>query len=182
MKTTMFMKKIKLRLIIVFALGFLIGCPQEPSTPAFLDVVITQPQPQEQITCIQTTLTVAEPCTFNVTGTSTRVISEPDVGIYLLVQPVRPSAGGIFIQLPAAAVQSDGQWSATATLDDENIPVRNGATLNLQAVIAERNGGIETEVNPVPNPIDIPGILVQTDPIGLSLVVPTPTPLPGRSQ
>lgn len=165
-------------LAIFFVVGFLSGCPQEPTTPVFLDVAITQPQ--GQITCIQTTAAVPEPCTFDVSGTSTRVVSEPDVGIYVLVEPIRPSAGGIFIQLPAATVQSDGQWSATATLDDENIPVRNGATLNIQAVIAEREGGIEAQAssNPIPDPEELQGILVQSDPVGLTVVVPTPTPAP----
>jgi hypothetical protein len=174
------MKKIRLLIVgvILLVISFLGGCPQEPTAPVFLSVAITQPQ--GQITCIQTTRDVPEPCSFEVAGTSTRVVSEPDVGIYVLLEPTRPSAGGLFIQLPPATVQSNGDWSATATLDDELIQVRNGVTLNIQAVIAERAGGIESQVNPVPNLADIPGILVQSDPVSLTVVVPTPTPVPTR--
>lgn len=175
------MKKIRyLRIfVMLFILGFLFGCPQEPTTPIFLDVAITDPQ--EQITCIRTTRE-PEPCSFDVRGTSTRVVSEPDVGIYVLVQPVRPSAGGIFIQLPAATVQEDGQWSAKATLEAEDDPIPNGATLNIQAVIAERDGGIETQAasNPIPGLEELQGTLVFSDPVNLTVVVPTPTPLPSR--
>lgn len=71
---------------------------------------------------------------FTVGGVSSRVFSDPDLRVYVLVHPADPPAAGWWIQQPATVEQS-GQWSALAWIGSKDFPPHVGDKIEIVVVV-----------------------------------------------
>lgn len=113
-------------------------------------------------------------CLFTVEGTSSNVVTNHDLRIYVFVFPVDPPGSGWYPQVSPATVKQDGTWSQTpAWLGSEQYPAESGHTFQIVALVvhkdADWNGTKLSEWSPgaaMPTYQDIDYVAV-SDPLSL---------------
>ncbi len=75
---------------------------------------------------------------FQVKGTSERVVSDVKISVFVLIHPVEPFAEGWYIQ-PSVTMQPNGDWTGQAQIGDVENPPKDGDSLEIIAIVAERN-------------------------------------------
>jgi hypothetical protein len=113
--------------------------------------------PNAEFTC-----PTGDPCYFTVTGTSSGVAGESNLAIYVLIQPIDPSAGGTYAQFPPAAIASDGTWSSRSKLGSSQWPALTGDTMEVSAMIVDTGAGNLPPSPPAITPDAIPGLVAVT--------------------
>jgi len=108
--------------------------PSLTATPTPQPVVeITQPL--DAIECPGT-----GECLFTVEGTSSNVVTNRDLRIYIFVFPVNPPGSGWYPQVSPATIQKDGTWLQTpAWLGSKQYPAKSGHTLQIVALVVHKD-------------------------------------------
>ena len=79
-------------------------------------------------------------CIFTVEGTSSNVVTNRDLRIYVFVFPVDPPGSGWYPQVSPATVNRDGTWSQTpAWLGSEQYPANSGGTLQIVTLVVHKD-------------------------------------------
>jgi len=99
------------------------------------------------------------PCSFTVSGASSGVAGQSDRAIYVLIRPTDPSAGATFIQLPAATVQPDGAWTASAAVGSREYPAQSGDRFEVSAIVVNEHVDPAHFIVQAVTPQTIPGLL-----------------------
>jgi hypothetical protein len=108
--------------------------PPEPLPPT-PEPVVEITKPLDTIDCPGTGA-----CRFTVEGTSSNVVTNRDLRIYVLVFPVDPVGSGWYLQVSPATVRQDGTWSQMpAWLGDDEYPAKSGDTLQIVALVVHRD-------------------------------------------
>ena len=86
---------------------------------------------------------------FTVSGTSSKVYSDPNIRIYVLIHPNDPPAAGWWIQQPAI-VERNGQWQALIWTGSKDFPPHIGDKFEVVAVLAkpEQVASVEKVIDP----------------------------------
>lgn len=146
-------------LVPVLTLGLaavISGCaPRASSTPAASTPTASQAAPSVTSPTLATSVTPSQPvslsitspsgvvhckdpapqCQFQVTLRTTGTVAQSQE-ILVLVDPLKPSGGGWFIQLQPANLQADGSWLQNpADIGSSTAPAHKGDTLQLEAVV-----------------------------------------------
>lgn len=95
-------------------------------------VEITSPSANQQI---EVRLANTGSGSFIVNGISSKIFSDPDLRVYVLIHPFDPPAAGWWIQEPAA-VEQNGQWSTIAWIGSKDFPPHVGDEIDILVVAA----------------------------------------------
>lgn len=127
--------------------------------------------PQDQVSCLvcsgQDT-----PCITPVEGTSEQVLSDPDLRIFVLVNPYYPhKAKEWWVQLPGTRPVEGGRWSVPIRLagKDGRSPPENGAQFRLVAVVVDKEARLDEQLY-VPG-INFPGVLARSEIVIITTMV-----------
>lgn len=112
-----------------------------------------------------------DPCHFPMSGTSTGVVGEPDLAIFLVVEPVSPSAGAIFTQFQPVTLDPDGSWSTTGILGSAQFPAASGHTLRVCAIVYDTSSGGPPAVVSAVTPDTYPGLVAMSGALEATAVV-----------
>jgi hypothetical protein len=91
------------------------------------------------------------------------------------VKPVRPFAGGWYLQDPVGTVQQDGTWTVTpAKLASNFIPPKTGDIFAIQVILAHANTSYQGKplntvdrAMPFSSPLDVQGAIALSDEVPL---------------
>lgn len=103
-------------------------------------------------------------CRFDVHGSASLVLGQPGTRfrVFVAVNPVSPSGGGIFPQFPPASVDpTTGLWQLQAQIGSEAFQAQSGNTFQILAIVTDAPLTQGTVSNPLlfPTPVGIPGVV-----------------------
>lgn len=103
----------------------------DTSTPPSVNIT----SPRDTIECPG-----AGACKFTVEGTSSNVITDQNLRIYVLVFPVAPHGAGWYPQPSPATIRQDGTWIQTpAWMGSDEYPAEPGHTFQIVALVVQKD-------------------------------------------